>query len=444
LEIAYELRHGGDYALLSQKDVPLNGWPYDLFLGHLDGPGNVTGKTAAMIDSYINWGKGGNSLYSLTLALIDLDRMDELASSLDAYASEAALMTGFFNPEFIAARMATERYDGNAQYDLVHLLDNMDDKTECKSLGMLSAGVRDAVDACIVHENHWTNLLDEPAENAHGLSVWFPDRATTADYHNTGIAEDTAWPDFLDEMGSYFQQHERMDSPLPAAVSPLDSDSDGLMDSIRIMHSGQDTGTMTDIEIYGPDGELFHEETYGAGPESSMDISLGGLGYYEVAMYQRTSEGHLQNYSLAKNLPKEGLGVISGRVMSNAGRALAWVGVNLQDGGGNIVSQAFTDNYGYYRMEVVVPRDTNGTGLRLVCGLGSGQKNVTINTLEAQNSIDFSMEISSAYIPWAMRIAGVLNLAGLMALVYWAAWGRDKRIKDETENLIQQQPITPQ
>jgi hypothetical protein len=444
VEVAYELRHGADYALLSQKDVPLNGWPYDLFLGHLKGTGNVTAKASAMIDSYITWGMSGNSLYSLTLSLIDLSVMDELADAIDAYSAGATLMTGYFNPEFAAARLATEKYDGNAQYDLVHLLMNINAKTECMRLETLSADVLRVIDNCVVHENHWTNLIDEPADNAHGLSIWFPGHAPTIDYMRTGFAKDNGWPDFLRSMATYFQQPGRTESPMPASVSSLDADSDGLLDSIRIIHQGHGVGVMTTVEIYGPNGNLFHEETFGASNGTTVDVALGSPGFYKAAIYQETSNGYLQNYSLVKNLARDGKSVIAGRVTSNVGRGMAWVGVALMDSNGKMIEQVFTDNSGFYRMEVTVPSQTNGTDLDLVCGLGSGQQNITIRTLGESFTADFEMKISSAYIPWVIRIVGFLNLLGIMMLVYWVAWGREKKSKEETEKLLVQQPIPPQ
>jgi len=105
---------------------------------------------------------------------------------------------------------------------------------------------------------------------------------------------------------------------------------------------------------------------------------------------------------------------------------------------------AFTDNNGYYSMDVIVPRDTNGTGLYLVCGLGSGQQNITIGNLESRNTVDFQMDISSAYIPWVLRIIGLMILIAMLALVYWVAWGREKKPEEQTENLLVEQPIPPQ
>ncbi len=443
IEVAYELRHGADYALLSQKDVPLNGWPYDLFLGHLKGSGDVTAKASAMIDSYIAWGMGGNSLYSLTLSLIDLSLMDELAGAIDSYANEAVLMTGYFNPEIAAARLATEKYDGNSQYDLVHLLQNINAKTECVRLEALSAVVFGVFDACIVHEKHWTNLLDEPADNAHGMSIWFPGHASTIDYLRTGFAKDTGWPDFLTTMAGYFQQPGKVQEPISFTAVSLDSDDDGLFDSIRINHGASGSWNIT-LEVIGPNNAIFSEIVIDAANEGSRDILLGTVGYYKAAMYLRDGSGNLLNYTLAKNLPKEELIVISGRVATNAGRGMAWVGVALMDSSGNMVEQVFTDNAGFYRLEIVAPGSLNGNNMSLVCGLGSGQQTIEIGTLEESFTADFEMKISSAYIPWVIRIVGFMNLLAIMMLIYWVTWGREKKAKGDAEKILVQQPIPPQ
>jgi len=443
LEIAYELRGKAGYALLSQKDVPLNGWPYDLFLPHLKSGGTPEEIGTAMIDTYITWGMGGNSLYSLTLSLIDLGKIEALTGALDDYSVAAEKMTGYFNPEFIAARADTEKYDGNAQYDLVHLLRNIDRSTECMALKSLSAKVLDAMDSCIVHENSWTNVLDEPAEYTNGMSIWFPDHVPSVSYMETHFAQDTAWPDFLYSLAGYFQEPGRVEVPHAITVASEDSDADGLADAIMISQEASSEGTAT-VEIYGPDGNLFSEQDMGQ-ETGTIHIQLDALGYYGAATYLRDVNGTLLNYTLKTGLAKEGMSIISGRVTSNTGRGLAWVGVSLLDSLGNTVAMVFTDNSGFYDMEVVIPRDTNGTGLILVCGLGTGQQNATIGTLGSLETIDFSMDISSAYIPWVVRVIGALNLVAFLALVYWVAWGREKRLRkaSETVNVIDRQTIPP-
>ncbi|MDO9537568.1 MAG: clostripain-related cysteine peptidase [Thermoplasmata archaeon] len=445
LEIAYEIRDVADYALLSQKDVPLAGWPYDVFLGYLGGNGTVEEKAVAMIDGYITWGKA-RSLYSLTLAFLDLSELDGLVQSLDSYSIEAISMVDYFNPEIVRARGITEKYDGDAQYDLVHLLQNINSETNCKSLEAKGREVAQAMDALVIYESHWTNTLDEPADNAHGLSIWFPTYAATIDYMTTSFAKDTGWPGFVNAMAGHFQSPSRTEAVNIVNAVPLDSDDDGLMDSIRISHDAQSAGT-TVLEIYRPDGSLFDAETLGASA-GTMDIFLESLGNYQAAFYLRDSNGILLNYTLVDSgLVKEGLSTISGCVNSNIGRGLKWVNVNLVDADGRIIKSTVTDSYGHYTLDVIVPTDTNGSGLMLVCGLGSSQTNVTIPFLNVENNIDFTLETSSEYVPWFVRIIGLLNLGGIMLLVYWVAWGREKKpekANQEMQYLKTNEPISPQ
>ncbi len=426
LEIAYEIRGSADYALLSQKDIPVAGWPYDLFLGRLAGNGTVAEKGAAMIDDYMTWGRA-NSYYSLTLALIDLSRMDALAGAVDNYSAEAITMAGYFNTEFASARGLTEKYDGNAQYDTVHLLENIDNETQCMSLRILADGVRSAVSAAVVHEDSWSAATDpEKANHAHGLSVWFPMTAPGPDYLATSFAQDTQWDGFLAAMAPYFRLPGRIETPYMATVSPLDSDGDGLLDSVRISHAapGQD---VANIEVYGPDSSLFADETVST--EGTTDIPLGAFGAYQVAVYLRDANRTLLNYSLfAEGLVNEGLSVITGRVQSDNGRGQRWVQVALLDADGEIVKSTVTDTSGRYRLEVVIPTDTDGVGLRLECGLGPDRMNMTVGSLEAENVYDFILE-SGIDVKWIVRAVGILNLAGISCIVYWAAWGREKRSK---------------
>ncbi len=425
MEIAYDVRDYADYALLSQKDIPVDGWPYDLFLSRLAGNGTVAGKGAAMIEDYITWGKV-HSYYSLTLALIDLSAMEQLAGAVDGYALEAISDAAYFNMEFAAARGLTEKYDGNAQYDLIHLLENVDNCTQCKSLEALADDVRSAFAAAVVHENSWSSATDlEKANHANGLSVWFPINAPTWDYMATSLARDTHWDEFLGSMSAYFQLPGRIEISYEADAEPLDSDEDGLLDSVRITHesAGQNAAR---VELYGPDGSLFARETMAG--EGAADIALGNLGAYQAAAYLRDADGILLNYSFfGTGLTKEGLSVISGHVKSGTGRGQRWVNIALLDGQGNIVKSTVTDYYGFYRIEVVVPTDTDGTGLVLECGLGPDRANVTVGSLAPENEYDFTLSSAGMDVKWIVRAIGILNLSGICCLVYWAAWGRRER-----------------
>lgn len=425
LEVAYEIRDNADYALMSQKDVPVAGWPYDEFLGCLAGNGTVGEKGEAMIDSYISWGKA-NSMYSLTLAMVNLSEVGDLVDALGEYSLEAGSAAGYFNEQFIAARGYTEKYDGNAQYDLANLLENINNQTLCRSLETLADSVLAALNSSVVYEVHWTNVMDpERADHANGLSIWFPAYAPAADYLETAFAQDSDWPDFLDIMSGYFQDPGRIDAPFEASATAADSDADGLLDSIHVSAAEQDYGDAS-VEIYGPGGSLFG--TYALEESGTLDIALESLGYYQAAVYLRDSDGNILNYTfIGDGLVREGMSVISGQVTSNTGRGLRWVSVNLVNASGQVIESAVTDRSGHYEMKVIVPTDTDGMDLSLECGLGSTKTNATIGQLDPEMSIDFEIDSSSEYIELLIWTAAVLNVAGIAAIAYWMALGRKKR-----------------
>ncbi|MDD4307571.1 MAG: clostripain-related cysteine peptidase [Thermoplasmata archaeon] len=425
LEVAYEIRGNADYAMMSQKDVPLAGWPYDGFLGSLAGSGTVGEKGQAMIDSYISWGKA-NSMYSLTLAMVNLSEMGLLVDALGEYSFEAESTAGYFNEQFIAARSSTEKYDGNAQYDLANLLENVNNQTRCKSLGTLAESVLAALNSSIVYEVHWTNVLDpERADHANGLSVWFPTYSPTSDYLATSFAQDSGWPDFLEAMSVYFQDPGRIDAPFGASATAADSDTDGLLDTIRVSAADQDYGDAS-VEIYGPGGSLFG--TYALESPGTLDISPESLGYYQAAIYLRDSDGNLLNYTFIGNgLAREGMSVISGQVTSNTGRGLRWVSVNLVNASGQVIESAVTDRSGHYEMKVIVPTDTDGVNLTLECGFGSTKTNTTLDRLDPELFVDFELESSSQYIGLLIWTSAVLNMAGIAMIAYGSARGRKKQ-----------------
>jgi len=433
IEIAYELQGLARYAVLSEKDVPLDGWPYDRLLGLIKENNELTVEEfgTRMVNGYMDWGVV-NSRYSLTLSFINLSYIQRTASAIDAFASEAEKMISFFNPQFIGARADTEEYDGHAQYDIRHLLGNIIIQTNCMSLEVLSRNITEALDDAIAYERHWTNIQDEPAEHAYGLSIWFPDYSPSQNYLECSFAQDTGWDEFLAAMSPFFHNVQ---------AAGLDLDENGLKESIQISYDANSVGS-TIVEIYGPNRDIASSFILDTSTSGSQTIELENFGSYSVAVYLVGNTGDLRNYSyFHEGLAKEGISIISGRVISDIGRELRWVQVSLVDSQGTVITSTNTDLSGHYSLQAIVPTDTDGSNLTLTCGLGDSQQNFTIEELADTNTFNFQLDASNDYLDIFTKTIAVLIIGGVICLVIWGILTRKKSKKDMPDSELSEQKM---
>jgi len=428
LETVYELRHSARYAIVSEKDVPVDGWPYDDVLSILVDDPSISSEEFGkqMIDAYIDWGLL-HSRYSLTASLIDLQGIDALVSDLETYTVEIRGMVGYFNREMIRARALTEEYDGNNQYDLQHLLENVNNETKCKRLELLSLEIISDLDELVVYERHWTYLNDEPADNAHGLSIYFPGHIPSTRYVSTGFAAETSWDEFLTEIAPFFASPSRTEIPITITAQSVDIDSDGLTDRLDFT-AGQPKATTAHIEmeVYGPNGSVVYTHSFNESGSTTFTPEV--LGAYSSAFYLWSFDGKLFNYTLVEDgLAKEGLSVISGTVTSNIGRGQRWVQVSLYDREGNIVGSTVTDMKGVYSLELTVPTDTDGTQLTLSCGLGVQRQNRTIESLLTANTYDFQLGDAHWSVLSLVYVAIILNIVSAILILTWSAVSRKEK-----------------
>lgn len=428
LEVIYELRHAARFAVASEKDVPLSGWPYDKVLAIIDENPQITVEEfgAEMVDAYLDWGVV-YSRYSLTLAFIDLSGIEGLAQAVDSYSAEAVKTVGYFNEEMTLARAETEKYDGDFEYDLRHLIENINARTEYKKLEVISRDIFSSLESCIAYERHWTNDDDEPADNAHGLSIWFPRYSSTlvSSYAHTGFGQDTGWDEFLSALIPYFSDPSRTDAPMTASAISTDSDSDGLADRFDFAVDISQTGTQFELELYGPAGSLIYENGADTTGQHSFSHSPAALGKYSAAFYL-WEDDRLVNYSLVDtNLNKEGRSQISGRVLSNIGRGLRWTRIDLYEESGRLIGSTTTSFDGQYLLSIKVPTETDGVNLTLSCGLGNNRQNITLQQLFGENSHDFELETSDVSVLWLSYATMAANVVSIVFLAVWLIRRRD-------------------
>jgi hypothetical protein len=438
LEVIYELRHAANYAITSEKDVPVEGWPYNSVLSILkNGPGmSAEDYGKGMIEAYMNRGMA-HSAYSLTLSLIDLSQIGGVVNSLSQYSDEIIDMAGYFNPQIMQARGATEEYDGSYQYDLCHLLKNINKYTECDRLEFLAGSVMSSLSDCMVYERHWTNVQDEPAENASGLSIWFPMYSPTGQYEEIGLSQDTGWDEFLTEMSPYFSNPARVEESVEVIYLPVDSDHDGLIDTFEFgfqLESGE-----FNLEIYSSKMTLVHEYETSQPGWYNLSFSPETVDEYSAAMYLRNASGKLLNYTHS-SMNKEALFVIYGLVSSNIGRGVKWMQVSVNDQTGKNLGVTTTDWTGHYKLELKVPTQTDGQNLTVSCGSGEQRQNISLSQLEENNIMNFQFENADELVLSIAYLAILINLVALGVLATWLYLSK-KADKGEPEPPADKMPI---
>ncbi len=422
LEMFYQIRENAEYAIGSEKDVPLAGWPYDRILNILKDDPDIQPKDFGerFIDNYITWSMA-NSAYSTTLSLIDLGQLGPVAEALDSYAMELGSSVGYFHPEIYSARGMTEEYDGADQYDLVHLTQMMDNTSASLRFKESGEGLRLAIENAVTYERHWTrpNEGDEPADNANGMSIWFPISGTISDYKELDIAEDTAWDEFLDTGSDHWYLDEREEIEFKAEAMSVDTDSDGLNDDIQFIVQKGDYSYYK-VDVYDDDWELVQSFSEGVPDVSDTHIwSPPSAGTYAVAFYCWQDDGTLLNYSLVnKGINSELRYIISGQVLSEAGKKMRQVRVTAMDSENNTLADAVTDADGRFEIIMIAPWETDGNNITLVCELGIYSKNISLQTLEPVNNVRIEVEDGPRFTLPVLYLGIISNIIGFLLIAY--------------------------
>ncbi len=180
VETAYLMSPYAKYMIASQETEPGTGWSYSFLNGiEADLNGMETGKR--IVDSYVDaTDVGDTESAGLTLACIDLSKMNAIESSMDAFFSD--LVVDLSEETFSALsnmRQGTRGFGrsdtGSNDYDLVDLTDLVQHygQQAPEEAGDLLAALQDA----IVYNR--SNI-----ENSNGLSVYHP-------YYNKALYQDS-------------------------------------------------------------------------------------------------------------------------------------------------------------------------------------------------------------------------------------------------------------
>jgi hypothetical protein len=185
VEVAAEVRDDCDYMLASEATVPIDGLPYDKFLGRLTSrPTRTPAELLPGICSdYVEEYPG----QQVELSALEMSMLDPALKVMAATLRDSIDAAG---PEVRVARAEVQTMPGNSFHmDLIHFLDLVPGGAS----DSLLASLRSAVVA---------NARSLGLENASGLAIWFPDnyfalKASVVSYMTLGFAQESGWPQFL-------------------------------------------------------------------------------------------------------------------------------------------------------------------------------------------------------------------------------------------------------
>lgn len=222
-EVAYQLKDSVDYFVASESygygsentsegGLLVGNWQFDKVWGALvNDPGmSPEGLCAVMIDYFNPYGPWTARPFipkeesSDCMSAIDLSVMDELAAAVDEFAKDLSSKLPLHRPPITYAIQNTQSFSGQLDfiglsyfpiYDLYDFAYEISNVMDVKSAN----DVMDAVENAVVKETHGNDASNGEHPDAHGLSIYLPQRATEYDdrYENLDFAKNTGWDVFL-------------------------------------------------------------------------------------------------------------------------------------------------------------------------------------------------------------------------------------------------------
>lgn len=196
MEVAYELKDAAGYLVGSAAAIPAFGYDYNLILRGLRGTTSPEGMGRLMVDQFM--ARYPEGFKSITHSVVDLDRMENLATSLDEFARVLSANAAVKSDRLAAAR------ESALNYSTISDLRDMRSRDFLQYCGLAAgavgapadtayAAVQEAYRAAVVYEKH-----NSDTPTATGMSIYVP-AASDYDYRygSLGLAKDTVWDEWL-------------------------------------------------------------------------------------------------------------------------------------------------------------------------------------------------------------------------------------------------------
>ncbi|MBI4416917.1 MAG: hypothetical protein HY557_08040 [Euryarchaeota archaeon] len=438
IEIQYELAGYVDYFVGSEKDEPLDGWPYDSFLWALAADPSLSPAQVGslLVDRYVA-SYENTSPYSVTLSVVNAAALRPLVASLNGFLDELDLHQPYFTAEVISAKEATERYEigglaGGLEYDLYHFVENLLERIPSRRLERRGMDLLGAISAAVVYERHWDNpnaINGVSAKDAHGISLWFPASGGDPGYEALRFSADGRWDEFL----RTYTLGSRPQVVANVGAVAVDTTGDSYFDKIVLTFEPAVDGTMA-VDLYR-EGLYVLSRDYtvmaNRAEEVRFPFAIGGL--YEVTFYLFNGTD-LVNLTIARDLVVHELIPFRGIVTGADGKPFTGASVTLVHLASGRRMNATTSDSGVYRLLVPYPtwfRD--GDGVALEVHAGELETRITFNaTIPPERAFNRDVFLNTADLTlYRLAIALLLFLtisALALAIYYWQRFRRFKAI----------------
>ncbi len=426
LEIMYELQPYVDYFVGSQKDEPIDGWPYDQLLAPVAAnpalsPIDVgSALVAAYVASY-----AGVSQYSVTLSLVSSVALPGLVRTFGDFVDELNVSVPLFQNDVIAARGLTEVYEGNEEFDLHDFAGHVRDIGNPR-LARLSDRLRAGIDAAVLAHDAWDNpgaVNGIRARDARGLSIWFPVAPLEPQYPLLALSRDTGWNEFLTGY--------RSGSPAsyPIDVQGRSTDArlplDGLLDTIELEATGSHNGTVAADLWEGATFVASRDVRLTANESTLLVFEPGGPGLYTASVLYYV-DGKLVQVLWVANLAIQGPYRFQGIIRDAQDRPVAGAQIRLTNLRTNATTNGASTSTGY-ALDVVVPDFMiDGDSVELSAAAGGRTVSVTFvaSLASSPHTADLVLDVTPAQDTTLFLVALVILSVVAVLLVSAILWQR--------------------
>ncbi len=440
LEIMYELQPYVDYFVGSQKDEPLDGWPYDKLLAPVVADPSMTPAqvgawlAAAYVSSYRDASPPG--AYAVTLSVVSSAALPALVRTLAGFVAELNASVPLLQAEVLQARLSTERYErggvaGGDEFDLYHFAENVVAYVPNPRLDGLAMDLESAIGSAVIVNEVWDNpepINNVRATHAHGLSIWFPDVPADpcapgpACYPRLALSRDTDWDGFLASYRSGTPSRLRTN----ATARAVDTNADALADRIEVNATPPRNGTLYAALTAGPATVASHEVSAVEGQEAALNFTPASPGFYNVTVLYYVA-GELSDNVTVPDLAIQARYRFQGLVRDALGSPIVGAAVTLANGRTGATLTA-TSGTGGYAIDAVVPdffRDGDVLFLNATYGGRKASASFVSSVRGTSQTVNLVLDTSG---PPDLNV-GVLGLAVAaiaiaVALVAVALWQR--------------------
>lgn len=297
-----------DYIVGSEKEEDAWGWPYDRIFNDLkaDPETSPLGLASSIVTHYVGWAKDEKIAYSATASVADINYLYEVINRTEALSRELNWTMALYANEVMNAIDETEDYSRKPiPHDLYNFSELVRKYVPNRPIQIAAENVMDGIEKLVVAEEHWSSPDDpgNPVDNAHGIAVWLGDGTPSefSDYQDLDFAKLTYWDEFL---ASY-----KTPPPKPQVYFQMnhflsDSDGEGNIDTIKIVHTTNITGLNITTEVYNNENQhIFTYYTNGTMQDREHNHSFKPKDYgypsdyYNFYSYLVNDANILLNYS---------------------------------------------------------------------------------------------------------------------------------------------------